>query len=206
MKITSEALISDALRLRKSQDEMQGAREAGKRSVETQTRIKDTLGEINLNLKSHQKTIARLQLENIGLERIEQNLDQLQKQHPVEKKLVDQATDEIKTVLEATRYQQEQLIPKTIKDLFKEDLSIPDNLLQAKESVSLRRDTISGKLQMEFSQISKIQVSFENILSQQIPATDSVGGLIKDIKKQMTIQDKIQSNVNPATVMGLLQE
>lgn len=205
MKITTEALISDALRLRKSQDELKGTRETGKRSDETQARIHDTLGEINLNLKSHQKTIARLQLENIGLERIEQTIGLLLKEGP-DRNQLDRANNEIKTVLESTRYQQEPLIPRTIQDLFKEDLGNLDNLGKAKQGVSLRREEISGKLQMEFAQISKIQVSFENILSQQIPGTDKANDLVRDIKSQMTIQDKIQSNVNPATVMGLLQE
>ena len=204
MKITSETLINDALRLRKAQDELKGTRETGKRTSETQTRITNTLGEINNNLLSHQKTIAQLQLENMGLDRIQQNVDQLKSMTPgIDRQ---QVKDEIQTILDATRYRQEPLIPQSIRDLFKLDLGNQDVLQQATDSLTQRREALGTRLQKEFDQINKIQVSFENILSQQIPASAEAGILIKEITTQMSLQDKIQSNVNPATVMGLLQE
>lgn len=204
MKITSETLINDALRLRKAQDELKGTRETGKRTSETQTRITNTLGEINNNLLSHQKTIAQLQLENMGLDRIQQNVDQLKNMTPgIDRQ---QIKDEIQTVLDATRYRQEPLIPQSIRDLFKLDLGNQDILQQATDSLTQRREALGIRLQKEFDQINKIQVSFENILSQQIPASAEAGTLIKEITTQMSLQEKIQSNVNPATVMGLLQE
>lgn len=204
MKITSETLINDALRLRKAQDELKGTRETGKRTSETQTRITNTLGEINNNLLSHQKTIAQLQLENMGLDRIQQNVDQLKSMTPgIDRQ---QVKDEIQTILDATRYRQEPLIPQSIRDLFKLDLGNQDILQQATDSLTQRREALNTRLQKEFDQINKIQVSFENILSQQIPASAEAGTLIKEITTQMSLQDKIQSNVNPATVMGLLQE
>lgn len=204
MKITSETLINDALRLRKAQDELKGTRETGKRTSETQTRITNTLGEINNNLLSHQKTIAQLQLENMGLDRIQQNVDQLKNMTPgIDRQ---QVKDEIQTVLDATRYRQEPLIPQSIRDLFKLDLGNQDILQQATDSLTQRREALGIRLQKEFDQINKIQVSFENILSQQIPASAEAGTLIKEITTQMSLQEKIQSNVNPATVMGLLQE
>jgi len=204
MKITSESLINDALRLRKSQDEVKGTGKSRKGSREASNRIQDTLGEINVNLKTHQQTVARLHLENMGLERIEQSIDQLLKQNPAGYDQLRKAKNEIKTIVDATRYQQEPLIPTTVQELIAGGLNSSKDAQKIKQSLTLRRDAISGKLQMEFAQISKIQVSFENVLSQQLPGSDSIDQTINEIKKQLTIQDRIQSSVNPTTVMELL--
>jgi hypothetical protein len=109
----------------------------------------------------------------MGLDRIQQHVDQLKNMTPgIDRK---QVTDEIQTVLDATRYHQEPLIPQSIRDLFKLDLGNPDILKQASDSLTQRRELISTRLQKEFDQINKIQVSFENILSQQIPASAERG-------------------------------
>lgn len=204
MKITSESLINDALRLRKSQDEIKGTGKSSKSTDKAKSRIKDTLGQINVNLKTHQQTVARLQLENIGLDRIEQSIDQLLKQNPGDYDQLRQSKNEMQTVIDATRFQNEPLIPQTIREMITNGLKSADDADKLKQSVTLRREAISGKLQMEFAQISKIQVSFENVLSQQLPGSDNIDQTIRDIKEQMTIQDRIQSNVDPATVMGLI--
>lgn len=207
MKINSENLIKDAQQLRKTQQELRSKKSdsKGKESRPSQ-QIQVTLGEIRVNLRSHQQTIAKLQLESVGLEQIERNLDFLLKQNPADYEAIKQAKSEIDTALDATRFQQQPLIPAGIREQLGGTLEDRGLVNRIKQEIALRRDEISGQLKMEFNQINKIQVSFENILSLNMPSNEKVRTNIEEIKQQLSLQEQIQANLNPATVMGLLQE
>ena len=93
MKIDPEHLLKDAKRLRKTQDDIKSQ----KPIANDIKRIRVTLDDIGVSLKSHQQTIAKLQLENIGLEQVEKNLDQLLKQNPADFDMIKQAKNEMST-------------------------------------------------------------------------------------------------------------
>lgn len=202
MKIDQENLLKAAIKLKQTQQKL---KETSVKSKEFK-KIRVTLDDIGVSLKSHQQTVAKLQLENIGLEQIEKNLDMILKENPADFETIKQAKNKITTAVNSSKFQGDNLIPESIQNILNKDLAVKENLNEVKTSIQFRMNEITGLLETEFSQINKIQVSFENIMSLNTMDGDTASKTIDEIKEQLSIQQKIQSNVNPTTVMGLLNQ
>lgn len=200
MKVDPEILLKNARKLRKSQDNVK-QKKSGSGDFK---KLKVTLDEIGVSLKSHQHTIAKLQLEHMGLEQIEKSIDFLLSQNPTDFEDLKQAKNQIDTALKTALFQGNPLIPENVKQAVTSNLAKPDLLDKSKQMLRTRIDEITGLLTTEFNQINKIQISFENIMSLNLQSNSSVINTIDEIKEQLSVQEQIQSNVNPATVMGLL--
>jgi len=204
MKINSENLIKDAQKLRKTQEKPKKSVDAGGNSRPTK-KIQLTLDTMFINLKTHQQNIAKLQLETVGLEQIEKSLDFIIKNNPGDFDSLKQAKNEIETAVNASMFQKDRLISDKLQKMLLSDLGKPGAAESTKNQVNLRKDEIKSLLKTEINKINKIQVSFENINSLNMPSDEKIGSIIEDIKNNLTIQQQIQSNVNPSTVLGLLK-
>lgn len=208
MNINSDNIIKDAQRLRGTTDEVR-SRRANSEHTSTQPaaqQIEIALDQMNINLRAHQQTVARLQLESIGLDQIERGLEFIVKSNPGDYEDIRQAIGEIQTAVEATRFQQQHLIPQTLREALYADLNAPGRAQSALDLLASRRNEIDNSLKDEFAQISKIQVSFENIQSVNLQLDGKAQSVVDDLSRQLLAQEQlVQSLLNPNTVMSLLR-
>jgi hypothetical protein len=204
MKITSESIVNDAQRLKRTQDEARSRRaDDGARPSQ---QIEVSLDQMSVSLKTHQQSIARIQLESIGLEQIERNLDFLIANNPGDFEDIKRAMNEITGSVDATRFQQQELIPRDIREALQALVSDRSQAGQTRDSVSARRNELGEILQREINQVNRIQVSLENVLSLNMPENSRIRPLIDDIKTQLANQAGFRSSLDPVTVMGLLRD
>jgi len=208
MQINSDAIIQDAQKLRATSEDLRShkAGEQGTRANPASQQIELALDQMNVNLRTHQQTVARLQLETIGLEQIEKNLNFIIKNNPGDFNDLKRAVTEIQSAIEATRYQQQSLISRNLRDALYADILMPGVAQDAMQMLSQRREDIEKGLKHEFAQISRIQVSFENIQSLNMPLEGRAQSVVEELTKQLLTQQKlVQSAMDPATVINLLR-
>jgi hypothetical protein len=209
MQINSDAIIQDAQKLRASSEDLRSYK-AGEQDARTaqasRRQIEFALDQMNVNLRTHQQTVARLQLETIGLDQIERNLNFILKSNPEAFEEFKRVVTEMQSAVEATRYQQQSLIPQNLRDAIYGDLNLPGRALEAMQMLIQRREEIDKGLKYEFQQISRIQVSFENIQSLNMPLEGRAQSVVEELAKQLVTQQKlVQSPMDPNTVMNLLR-
>lgn len=206
MQINSDNLIKDAQRLRRTQEEIKSKRSEGSLDDSRPAReVQVTLDELNVNLRVHQQNVVKLQLESVGLEQVERNLEFLVKSNPGDFEDIKKAINEIDTALTATRFRDQELIPSSLREVLRRDREDASRLPELREDVARRRDEVDGQLATEYGQISRIQVSFENILSGTVPAGPAGRALIDELKEKLAFQQQIQGAMNPETVRQLLE-
>ena len=208
MQINSDNIIKDAQRLRGTGDDIK-SRKAGDgegKTAPANRQLEISLDQMNVNLRTHQQTVARLQLESIGLDQIERGIEFIIKNNPGDYEDLRRAMNETRTAADATRFQQQPLIPQTLRDALFGDLLEPGTALAAKALLDDRKTEIDATLKQEFAQISKIQVSFENFQSLNIPLDGKAGDVVNELKDQLLKQRQlVQAPMDPATVMNLLR-
>ncbi|MDR2734401.1 MAG: hypothetical protein LBC99_07155 [Spirochaetota bacterium] len=208
MQINSDAIIQDAQKLRASSEDIRSykAGDQGTRAALAAQQIELTLDQMNVNLRTHQQTVARLQLETIGLDQIEKNLNFIIKNNPGAFDDLKRVVTEVQSAIEATRYQQQYLIPRNLRDALYADILLPGMAQDAMQMLGQRREEIEKNLKNEFAQISRIQVSFENIQSLNMPLEGRAQSVVEELAKQLVAQQKlVQSPMDPTTVMNLLR-
>lgn len=207
MKINSDRLLNDARKLRKSQDEQRTGRTGN--GADKANRMQSRLDQMSGNLRTHQQNMAKLQLETISLDQLFNSVQNILEQRAGNSDIDQQNVQSIETTLNAARFQQQQLIPGSIRELLQDSLDSVDRLKTVQDLISKRRQDVSNLLGDELQQINRIQVSFENILSANIPETKNAKPLMDDIKQQLAVQDQLRSQdmsrVDPRSVMQLLQ-
>lgn len=209
MKINSDKLLNDARKLRKTQDESRSTRS----SVETRpaaARLETRLDQMSGNLRTHRQNITRLQLESIGLDQLYNSVQNILEQQSRGTQPDAESLQQIETIVDATRFQQQQLIPGSIREMLRNAADSADYLKTVQDLIAKRRLEVSDLLGNELQQVNRIQVSFENIISANVPETGSVKPLMADIKQQLDAQSKRPSadvsKVNPHTALQLLQD
>lgn len=208
MNINSDNIIKDAQRLRGTTDEVRSRRTAGEQGSTQPAahQIEVTLDQMNINLRTHQQTVARLQLESIGLDQIERGLEFVVKNNPGDYEDIRRAIGEVQTAADATRFQQQHLIPQTLREALYADLTAPGKAQAALDLLTSRRGEIDNSLRDEFAQISRIQVSFENIQSVNLHLDGKAQSVVDELSRQLLAQKQlVQSPMDPATVMTLLR-
>ncbi|HPH04170.1 MAG TPA: hypothetical protein PK297_14550 [Spirochaetota bacterium] len=208
MNINSDNIIKDAQRLRGTTDEVRSKRSSSEQGASQPAahQIEVTLDQMNINLRAHQQTVARLQLESIGLEQIQRSLEFITKSNPGDFEDIRRAIGEVQTATEATRFQQQHLIPQTLREALYSDLTASGKAQSALTLLQARRGEIETGLKDEFAQISRIQVSFENIQSVNMQLDGKAQSVVEDLSRQLLAQKQlVQSPMDPATVMNLLR-
>ena len=208
MQINSDNIIKDAQRLRGAGDDIKSRKTGdgeGKTSPANR-QLEVSLDQMNVNLRTHQQTVARLQLESIGLDQIERGIEFIIKNNPGDYEDLRRAMNETRAAADATRFQQQPLVPQSLREALYGDLLEPGTTLAAKALLDDRKTEIDTSLKQEFEQISKIQVSFENFQSLNIPLEGKAQSVVADLKEQLVLQRQlVQSPMDPATVMNLLR-
>ena len=208
MQINSDTIIQDAQRLRTNTEDVRSRRadDHGTPSAPASRQIEVTLDQMNVNLRAHQQTVASLQLESIGLDQIERSLNFILKNNPGSYDDLRQAVSEMQSAVEATRFQQQPLIPRSLREALYGDILGQGQADRAAHMLSQRRTEITDSLQYEISQISRIQVSFENIQSLNMPLDGRAQSVVEELAKQLVSQQRfVQSPMDPTTVMNLLR-
>lgn len=208
MIINSDNIIKDAQRLRGTTDEVRNKRSApDQENVKPAThQVEVALDQMNINLRAHQQTVAKLQLESIGLEQIQRSLEFVVKNNPGDFEELRRAIGEAQTAADATRFQQQSLIPQNLREALYADLMIPAKAQTALDMVYTRNAEVEKGLKDEFSQISRIQISFENIQSVNMQLDGKALSVVDELSKQLLVQKQlVQSPMDPATVMSLLR-
>jgi len=221
MQINSDAIIQEAQRLRAGSEDLRSRRadEQGTPSPLASRQIEVSLDQMNVNLRAHQQTVARLQLENIGLDQIDQGLNFIIKSRSIEQDLnfviknnpsayedIRRTVGEMQSAIEATRFQQQTLIPRNLREALYGDILAPGQAEDASRLLGQRRQEIEDTLRQEFAQISRIQVSFENIQSLNMSLEGRAQSVVDDLARQLVTQQKlVQSPMDPTTVMNLLR-
>ena len=208
MQINSDNIIKDAQRLRGTGDDIKSRKTGdgeGKTSPANR-QLEVSLDQMNVNLRTHQQTVARLQLESIGLDQIERGIEFIIKNNPGDYEDLRRAMNETRAAADATRFQQQPLVPQSLREALYGDLLEPGTTLAAKALLDNRKTEIDTSLKQEFEQISKIQVSFENFQSLNIPLEGKAQSVVADLKEQLVLQRQlVQSPMDPAIVMNLLR-
>jgi hypothetical protein len=208
MQINSDSIIQDAQKLRVSAEELRSRRtdEQGSQPAPAARQIEVALDQMNVNLRTHQQTVARLQLESIGLDQIEQGLTFIVKNNPGDFDDLKRVVGELQSAIEATRFQQQMLIPRSLREALYGDILAPGMAEAANQLLAQRRSEIEEGLKHEFAQISRIQVSFENIQALNMPLEGNASNLVAELAKQLVAQQQlVQSPMDPTTVMALLR-
>jgi hypothetical protein len=209
MQINSDTIIQDAQRLRANTDDIRSRRadEQGQHSAPASRQIEVALDQMNVNLRAHQQTVARLQLENIGLDQIERGLSFIIKNNPGGSyDELNRTVSEMQSAVEATRFQQQVLIPRNLREALYGDILVTGQADIAGQILAQRRAEIDDNLKSEIAQISRIQVSFENIQSLNMPLEGRAQSVVEELAKQLVTQQRlVQAPMDPATVMNLLR-
>jgi hypothetical protein len=208
MQINSDNIIKDAQRLRASSDDIRShkADEQGTHPNPASQQIEVTLDQMNVNLRAHQQTVASLQLESIGLDQIERSLSFILKNNPGDYEDIRQAVNEMRNAVDATRFQQQTLIPHSLREALFGDILASGQAEKANQLLMERRTEIDANLVREFAQISRIQVSFENFQSLNMALEGRAQSVVEELTKQLVTQQQLlQSPMDPATVVNLLR-
>jgi len=201
MKISSDNLLKEAFKLKEATKSSSNKNDDKKTGKATEF-VENKLGQLQSSLKMHQKNLLRYRLEETGLKKINNSLTSLKNDNKVD---ADSTNKTIKAIISATKFRQEQVISPDLQQIITTNLSNKDNLNSTTDEVSKRLTNLEKLVNDEFKQISKIEVSFQNIVSANIPSSDKARVTLADIKNELAIQDQIKTTVDPATVMHLLK-
>jgi hypothetical protein len=210
MQINSDTIIQDAQRLRASTDDIRSRRadEQGTHTAPASRQIEVALDQMNVNLRAHQQTVARLQLENIGLDQIERGLNFIIRNNPGGSfDDLSRTVSEMQSAVEATRFQQQVLIPRNLREALYGDILGANQANFAEQLLAQRRAEVEDGLRHEIAQISRIQVSFENIQSLNMALEGRAQSMVEELTQQLVTQQRlVQSPMDPTMVMNLLRD